>query len=93
MEVNFLPVGHTHEDVDQFFSRLSVYLKTEPAQTADDLEEAWLKCYTPTPRVLYLKEVADFKSWAENFAPLRSHGISSARAFKFGLHDDNVVLR
>lgn len=27
VEVSFLPVGHTHEDIDQFFSRISVYLK------------------------------------------------------------------
>ena len=25
--INFLPVGHTHEDIDQYFSRLSVYLR------------------------------------------------------------------
>ena len=28
VEVSFLPVGHTHEDIDQFFSRISVYLRS-----------------------------------------------------------------
>jgi hypothetical protein len=27
IEVNFLPVGHTHEDIDQFFSRIAVRLR------------------------------------------------------------------
>ena len=27
IKVNFLPVGHTHEDVDQLFSKVSTYLK------------------------------------------------------------------
>ena len=29
--VSFLPVGHTHEDIDQFFSRLAVYLRSHNA--------------------------------------------------------------
>jgi hypothetical protein len=29
--INFLPVGHTHIDIDQFFSRLTVYLRTHNA--------------------------------------------------------------
>jgi hypothetical protein len=27
VEVSYLPVGHTHEDIDQFFSRVSVWLR------------------------------------------------------------------
>jgi hypothetical protein len=27
IEVSYLPVGHTHEDIDQFFSRISVWLR------------------------------------------------------------------
>ena len=27
VKVSFLPVGHTHEDIDQFFSRISVWLR------------------------------------------------------------------
>ena len=29
VEVNFLPVGHTHEDIDQFFSRISLRLRCD----------------------------------------------------------------
>ena len=27
VQVNFLPVGHTHEDVDQLFSRIGAEIK------------------------------------------------------------------
>jgi len=30
--VNFLPVGHTHEDVDQFFSKVATQLRAECAE-------------------------------------------------------------
>ena len=33
VKVNFLPVGHTHEDVDQFFSKVSTYLTRNGAET------------------------------------------------------------
>lgn len=31
--MNFLPVGHTEEDVDQFFSKVSIYLLCVGAET------------------------------------------------------------
>ena len=33
IRVNFLPVGHTHEDVDQFFSKISAHLSRVGAET------------------------------------------------------------
>ena len=33
IELGFLMVGHTHEDIDQFFSKLSQYLKHTHAHT------------------------------------------------------------
>ena len=33
IEVGFLMVGHTHEDIDQFFSKLSQYLRRNSAHT------------------------------------------------------------
>ena len=31
--MNFLPVGHTHEDIDQFFSKISTHLSKVGAET------------------------------------------------------------
>ena len=44
--INFLPVGHTHEDIDQFFSRLSVYLRHNDAPDVPGLLHALTRCYT-----------------------------------------------
>ena len=33
IELGFLMVGHTHEDIDQFFSKFSQYLKNNSAHT------------------------------------------------------------
>lgn len=33
VQVNFLPVGHTHEDVDQLFSKISAELKRGGAES------------------------------------------------------------
>lgn len=33
IRVNFLPVGHTHEDIDQFFSKVSTNLARVGAET------------------------------------------------------------
>jgi hypothetical protein len=38
--LSFLPVGHTHEDIDQIFSRLSVYLACHDAFNMEQLHEA-----------------------------------------------------
>ena len=37
---SFLPVGHTHEDIDQFFSRVSVWLRVHNAASRRDLAQA-----------------------------------------------------
>ena len=33
VELGFLMVGHTHEDIDQFFSRFSQYLRQNSVHT------------------------------------------------------------
>jgi hypothetical protein len=38
--IGYLPVGHTHEDIDQLFSRISVYMRNNNAYTI----EAFHKC-------------------------------------------------
>ena len=44
--LSFLPVGHTHEDVDQYFSKIAGHLRTNDAYDRNDIANA-AKCFTP----------------------------------------------
>ena len=63
IKVSFLMVGHTHEDVDQMFSRFSTYLRRTDAFAMDDLTSAFEKSYTPMPTAILLENVPDFCRW------------------------------
>lgn len=60
IEIYFLPVGHTHGQIDQMFSRLSVFLKRLPAKTLPELqwslEQAYFKNKTHKRPLPYLKK-------------------------------------
>ena len=43
--VSFLPVGHTHEDIDQMFSRIAVYLRRHDCWDFQMLGEAATRSY------------------------------------------------
>ncbi len=54
IEVYFLPVGHTHGQIDQFFSVYSVYLKRNPAKTLVELRQNLYLAYN-NPKKKYRK--------------------------------------
>ncbi len=64
--VSFLPVGHTHEDIDQVFSRTSAHLRCHNAVTISDLADELAVSYTPRPKVARLAAVANFSGLLEN---------------------------
>ncbi len=39
--LSFLPVGHTHEDIDQLFSRIATYLRRHDARARQEFHEAF----------------------------------------------------
>lgn len=47
VELSFLPVGHTHEDIDQIFSRLAVHLRKHDARNHFELLLALQAAFTP----------------------------------------------
>lgn len=65
--VNFLPVGHTHEDIDQFFSQFAHRMRTVDCFTYDDAVKILQKCHDPSHQVLeeteYLFALHDWRSW------------------------------
>jgi len=57
--VSFLPVGHTHEDIDQAFSCTSRRLRNCSAVTLADLHSELCQSYTPNPHVTEMKSIAN----------------------------------
>lgn len=84
IEVGFLPIGHTHSDIDQTFSCTSRRLRTEDAITMEDMHGVLSKCYNKHTTVSSLKQVANWSALCERSSCLHKvHGISQYRFFKF----------
>ena len=61
IELSFLPVGHTHEDIDQLFSCFSNYLKGHNSYTVKDLINSIYKSCKKVKFVIHIKTVAQIK--------------------------------
>jgi len=92
IKLSFLPVGHTHEDVDQMFSRFSLYLEKHDAVTPQELVAALKASYTPTPRVCEIMETYDIKTL---FLPHLEdiHGHTGPHHFRFRLVGEEVEFK
>ena len=66
IELSFLQVGHTHEDIDQMFSRFAEYFRSNDAPSISDFMKGIKLAYTPVPIVNRIYEIQDFKSIIEN---------------------------
>ena len=62
MKVGFELVGHTHEDVDQMFSRFSTAMKNAVIKMLTDLVDTIKRGYSPTPHVDIIRACVDFDS-------------------------------
>lgn len=60
VEVGFLPVGHTHSDVDKAFSTTADRLRYHDAVTLNNMEILLGNCYNEFTRVISLQEVANW---------------------------------
>eukprot|EP00966_Prymnesium_polylepis_P077765 1801846-Prymnesium_polylepis.1 len=49
VHVNFLPVGHTHEDIDQMLSRFALHNRLHNATTSTDLLNNCKNAFYPVP--------------------------------------------
>ena len=79
--ISFLPVGHTHEDVDQMFSCFSRYLKTHDAITPRELAKVIKDSYTYkqtklNPIVEWIHEVAALKEWISPYVSTKKIKLS-----------------
>ena len=65
--INFLIVGHTHEDIDALFGRWSTMLKTNSYPTISRLMKSFMDCekYPVIPH--FIEEVSDFQTFVEGY--------------------------
>jgi hypothetical protein len=84
--LSFLPVGHTHEDIDQVFSRLAVYLDCHDAFNVAQLHDAIKRSYQSREghRAItgHWDRCANFSHWIKPFLS-NYDGISRFRQFRF----------
>ena len=72
IELTFLPVGHTHEDIDQMFSRFAVWLRAHSAHTLADFFEALRESFKKYPMTaVELTAVAKFKEMLKESSCMR----------------------
>ncbi|KAL3698009.1 hypothetical protein R1sor_012085 [Riccia sorocarpa] len=92
VELNFLMVGHTHEDVDALFSKVSAQTMHKDVLSLPALMvEIWdSEIMHPVP--ILLEEVADYKSYVHGFLkPLEGH--SKPLGFRFSMVNNVPVYR
>ena len=91
VKVNFLMVGHTHENIDQLFSRFSVRLRKFNALTLDQLMAVASASFTPAP---VCKKVTSARDWTKHFDSVSQdcQDLSFNLAFRLKNIDGKVVL-
>jgi hypothetical protein len=90
--VGFLVVGHTHEDIDAYFSYLSKLLKQKNTYVLADLMKAFMDSQKSAVFIPELvQEVADFKSNMRDFhhdGTNKLSGLGEMHLFKFYVEED-----
>ncbi len=89
IKIAFLPNGHTHEDIDQLFSRIAERLRHVNVATPIALMELIKKSFTPAPTVVFLNELVDYCSWLVPSMIPSWKGIMSYRYFKIFRGEDH----
>ncbi|XP_061171052.1 uncharacterized protein LOC133180592 [Saccostrea echinata] len=67
IKISFLMVGHTHEDIDQVFSKFSHWLGRHAAMTLMKLMNGFEACYTPGPHSIKTNRVYNITEWITPF--------------------------
>ena len=66
VEAGFLPVGHTHEDIDQVFSRTASKLRVTNAITLDDMHQVLRSTYNQKAHVERLKRLVNWSGLCDD---------------------------
>lgn len=87
VHLSFLPVGHTHEDVDAAFSKIAETLRRKDAETMPRLK-------TMLPNVNEVEVLYDIRQWlTPNLNDIRKHTGPLHYKFSRDLASQEVSLR
>ena len=93
IKVSFLPVGHTHEDIDQLFSRIAARIRNIGFHTVEDLAVLITASTTPAPIVFtQLPKNFDLKAHFGKVGFNNWDQITKFRAYKIQLHPDGYPV-
>ncbi|XP_078593186.1 uncharacterized protein LOC144871538 [Branchiostoma floridae x Branchiostoma japonicum] len=93
VKISYLMVGHTHEDIDQLFSKIQSQLKKRNATTMDGLLQVIEQSYTPQPKAAEIdqQQMYDIKEWLDTAMLYMEHH-NYPHAFKIERQDEVVTM-
>jgi len=97
VKVGFLLVGHTHDHIDQMFSRFSVTLRRKEVGSLPSLIECIKKSYMPEPAFEVLEETVDMRrfilgSYGEGKCIEQLNDISFQHQFRIKKIDGKTLI-
>ena len=95
IQVEFLLVGHTHEDIDAYFSHLSKALKSQNTFVVADLMKAFMESQELSFMPKFIQEVGDFKSFVKDYqcsGSGRLIGLGEMHLFRFYVDNDGIPV-
>ena len=92
IQVSFLMVGHTHEDIDALFSQLSRALRQQEVSSFHQLMSMFWGCECHHPVPYLIQEVADYKSYSKGFFN-KMVGHSAPIAFRFSMRNNVPIYQ
>lgn len=92
VKLSFLQVGHTHEDIDQMFSRFAEALRRADSLTWQAMAQLFRDHFTfdgSGPSVHFMSDVYDYKAWMEPvLKPMKYH--TEPGCFKFEMNSNKT---
>lgn len=83
---------HTHDLVDQVFSRFSTWLNDHNALSLDELAKALTNAFTPAVNVVKLDRSVDVKSWLGEACPGSGHVEGVTAPHYFVIEEDPALV-
>ena len=98
IKIGFLIAGHTHENIDQMFSRFSIRLRRKECFTLPELMKVAEECFTPVPKFILTTEIPNIAEWLDGITydqdsiQNKMKNITHSHQFKIAKDVDGKVL-